>query len=138
MRTALEIYAGALENLSRDTLTDLPRYVAENVVFRDPFNHVIGVDKMQAMFAHMYDTLGDVRFEVLHQAMTGSTGLLHWRYIATLRGKPWSFEGMSKVIFNADGLVISHEDHWDAARHFYEHFPIIGWMLKAIRRKLFR
>ena len=123
-------------HLSKEALPNISKHVACDVLFRDPFNEVIGVDKMRQIFEHMYETMGDVRFEVLHHAMAGATGLLHWRLVATLRGEPWEFEGMTKVEFNDEGLVVSHVDHWDAARDFYEHFPIIGWALKAIRRMI--
>jgi len=136
MTSAVEYYAEFMRNLSADSLPHITRHVAEDVYFRDPFNEVTGVDKMQQIFAHMYETMGEVRFDILHCAMTGATGLLHWRIVATLRGKPWEFEGMTKVEFNEDGLAVSHVDHWDAAREFYEHFPVIGWSLKAIRRKI--
>ncbi len=136
MTNAVERYATFMGNLSEDTLPDISQYVARDVLFRDPFNEVVGIEKMQKIFAHMYETMGDVRFDILHHAMDDKTGLLHWRIAATLRGKPWEFEGMTKVEINEAGLVASHVDHWDAARDFYEHFPIIGWSLKAIRRKI--
>ena len=136
MTSAVEHYAEFMRNLSADSLSHITHHVAKDVYFRDPFNEVTGVDKMQQIFAHMYETMGEVRFEILHCAMTETTGLFHWRIVATLRGKPWEFEGMTKVEFNEDGLAVSHVDHWDAAREFYEHFPVIGWSLKAIRRKI--
>jgi limonene-1,2-epoxide hydrolase len=132
----VERYAQFMGRLSKETLPEITQHVASNVFFRDPFNEVVGVEKMRQIFEHMYETMGEVRFDIQHQAMDGATGLLHWRIVATLRGKPWEFEGMTKAEFNEDGLVVSHVDHWDAAREFYEHFPIIGWSLKAIRRKI--
>jgi limonene-1,2-epoxide hydrolase len=136
MTSAVERYAQFMGSLSQETLPQIAQHVANDVLFRDPFNEVVGIEKMQKIFAHMYETMGDVRFDILHHAMDGKTGLLHWRVAATLRGKPWEFEGMTKVEFNEDGLVVSHLDYWDAARDFYERFPIIGWSLKAIRRKI--
>lgn len=136
MTTPLDRYARFMGSLSRDTLPALHDHVAPGIRFRDPFNDVTGAERMEAIFDHMYETIGSVRFEMLHHAMVGETGLLHWRMHATLRQKPWSFEGMSHVQFNEDGKVVSHIDHWDAAREFYEHFPVIGWTLSAIRRRL--
>jgi len=136
MTSAVERYAQFMGSLSKETLPVITQYVVKDVLFRDPFNEVVGVDKMQKIFAHMYETMGEVRFEILHCAMDGATGLLHWRMASTLRGQPWEFDGMTKVEFNEEGLAVSHVDHWDAAREFYEHFPVIGWSLKAIRGKI--
>jgi steroid Delta-isomerase len=136
MTSFVEDYAEFMKNLSEDTLSDLSQHVTSDVFFRDPFNEVTGVDKMHQIFDHMFETMGDVRFEILHCAMSGNTGLLYWSMDTILRGKPWNFEGMTKVEFDCEGRAYSHVDHWDAAREFYEHFPIIGWALKSIRQKL--
>lgn len=136
MTTAVENYAEFMRNLSEASLPQIRRHVAKDVFFRDPFNEVTGVDKMQQIFGHMFETMGEVRFDILHCAMSGDTGMLYWSMAATLRGKPWKFEGMTKVEFDDEGLAVSHIDHWDAAREFYEHFPVIGWFLKTIRQKI--
>lgn len=140
MTTPLDKYARFIGSLSRESLETLPDFVMPDVHFRDPFNEVVGADKMAEIFVHMFDTVGDVRFEILHSALAsapdGDTGMLYWRLHSTLRKKPWSFEGMSRVQFNANGQVVSHFDHWDAAREFYEHFPVIGWALSSIRNKI--
>jgi len=136
MTHPIERYAEFMEGLSKEQLPEITKYVASDILFRDPFNAVTGVDKMQQIFAHMYETMGQVHFEVLHCFSTGDAGVLHWRFHGMLRGSPWTFEGMSKVDFDADGLAVTHVDYWDAARDFYEHFPVIGWSLKAIRRKI--
>ncbi len=136
MTTPIERYAQFLRTLNETRLTSLSEHVTQDVAFSDPFNRVQGIDKMQQIFADMYATIGHVQFDILHQAQNGDTGFLHWQLSAQLRGKPWVFEGVTHVQFNAVGKVVSHADHWDAAREFYEHFPVIGWALGAIRRKL--
>ncbi|MBV1885706.1 MAG: nuclear transport factor 2 family protein [Parvibaculaceae bacterium] len=136
MTSAVERYADFMGGLSKEALPEIGKHVAKEVFFSDPFNKVVGIDKMQQIFAHMYETLGEVHFEILHSAMSGEVGLLQWHMRATLRGKPWSFEGMTKVEFNEAGLATSHVDYWDAASEFYEYFPVIGWSLKSIRRKI--
>lgn len=136
MTTPIERYAGFLATLDETRLASIPEYVTQDVAFSDPFNRVRGVDKMQRIFADMFATIGHVRFDILHQAQNGDTGFLHWQLNAHLRGKPWVFEGVTHVQFNEAGKVVRHADHWDAAREFYEHFPVIGWILGAIRRRL--
>jgi hypothetical protein len=84
----------------------------------------------------MFDTLGAVTFKVRHAAADDDTCLMEWRFEATLRGRPWAFEGMSLVRFTPDGRVSEHIDYWDAAAALYERLPIIGRLLMWIRRRL--
>ena len=48
----------------------------------------------------------------------------------------WSFDGTSIIILDNNGLVSEHIDHWDAASSFFEKIPILGWMIKFIRKKI--
>ena len=133
MRAHHEHYRRYLESLTEDSLERLHEFVSEDVCFRDPFNEAHGVEAMTRVFRHMFTQLSHVRFRVLHAAASGETCLLAWRFEARLRGRDWSFEGASVVHFDAEGKVVEHIDHWDAARDFYERLPVIGWLLRGVR-----
>ena len=136
MTSPIARYGAFLEGLTVDNLDRLADQVTPDVRFADPFNDVTGIDPMRRIFAEMFDQVGPVRFTVLDARGDAVGGVLVWRFEAHLRGAPWSFEGTSVVRFVPDGRVVEHIDHWDAARHFYERLPIIGWLLGALRRKL--
>jgi hypothetical protein len=133
-----ERYRHYLETLTPESLGRLPDYVSENVRFRDPFNDVTGVEAMTGVFAHMFETLGSVRFMVTTSAMADRRCLMSWRFEARLRGRALSFDGMSEVRFDDDGRVIAHFDHWDAGSAIYERLPVIGSLLAALRRRIAR
>ena len=129
-------YRACLEGLTADSLDDLRALIAPGVRFADPFNDVTGADAMIAVFRDLFDRLGPVGFTVLDLMHDGDRCMMHWRFTARLRGRPWSFSGTSVVTFDAGGLVREHVDHWDAAADFYERLPVIGWQLAWIRRRL--
>jgi steroid Delta-isomerase len=132
----VENYRLFLETLTPGTLERLADYVAADVRFADPFNDVRGVGAMTRVFRHMFDNLGAVRFRIRHCVADGRTCLMAWRFEARLRGKPWAFDGMSLVRFDGDGKVVEHVDHWDAGRDFYERLPLIGGILRRLRRRV--
>lgn len=140
MNDALDRYAQFMTDLTPETLPRLTDVVSDDVYFKDPFNATHGAKAMQAVFQHMFDTLGHVRFTVKAQGLigdnAGESGVLYWQFDGQLRNKAWRFEGMSRVTFTSEGKVKSHIDHWDAARDFYEHFPVIGHALRAIRGRI--
>jgi len=43
---------------------------------------------------------------------------------------------MSELTFDSDGKVARHVDHWDAGKEFYEKLPLLGGVLRAIRRRV--
>jgi steroid delta-isomerase len=44
--------------------------------------------------------------------------------------------GASHLRFDADGKVAWHRDYWDAAEELYARLPGIGWLMRALRRRL--
>ncbi len=136
MRQACENYRQFLEHLTEDRLSELSDYVSPQVHFQDPFNDVHSIEAMTAVFRHMFDTVGPVTFKIDQMAIDGNTCLMSWQFQGTLFSRPWIFPGTSVVSFGQDGKVASHIDHWDAARHFYERLPVIGWLVAWIRRRL--
>ena len=135
----LQNYADFFDNLSIDNLANLSSVMTEDIHFIDPFNDTHGLRQVEKIFAHMYTSLETPRFSVAHMGMADGDeplGFLRWELNATLRGKAYRITGMSEVRFAADGRVNLHVDHWDAAQQFYEHLPVVGWVLRTIRSRL--
>ena len=133
---SLDKYVLYLETLNSSTINSLEDYVAENVRFKDPFNDVMGSDKMKAVFLHMFDNVEDVKFKVHRVYRNNDGGCLEWTFCGRLMNRNWSFDGTSIIILDNNGFVSEHIDHWDAASSFFERIPILGWMIKLIRKKI--
>lgn len=131
-----ERYRRYLETLTPESLAQLSVHVTPDVRFKDPFNDVRGVESMAAIFRHMFENIPEVRFTVRHLMAEGDNCLMTWRFEGKLRGRAWAFDGASALRFAPDGRVAEHIDYWDAAGNFYEQLPLIGWLLRRIRRRL--
>lgn len=105
---------------------------AENSYFRDPFQEVHGISGIITLFRHMYATLDHPYFEIIDVQGSDNGGYLRWVFYYNND----SFEGVSHVLFGSDGKVISHIDYWDAASHVYEKIPLLGFILRRIKRRL--
>lgn len=135
-------YARILEGLRPETLDKFSAALAEDVYFRDPFSETRGRETMAAIFREMFNQLGDIEFRVTDLMTSGDTCLMAWVMSGRPRGRGkvlgpiWRAEGMTRVRFNADGLVTEHVDHWDAASQLYEKFPLLGGVLMRLRRRI--
>lgn len=118
------------------TTEGLEAVTAEDILFTDPFNTINGQAAYRRLLDHTYRSIGIPEVTVTHRAWDGDTAFIRWVFAARLRGKPWAITGMSELHFAADGRVSQHIDHWDAARQFYEHLPLIAPLLRLIRRKV--
>jgi len=138
---ALDRYVRAMEGLTAATVARLDEVMVPDVYFRDPFNAVTGIDKVQQIFAALFEDCTAVRFEVRRRFRNGEHAVLVWSMGLRLRryakGPDWTIDGMSEITLHPEsGLVTAHVDHWDAAGQFYERLPVIGGALRLLRRRL--
>jgi len=128
------------ENLSPATLSSLRAVYADDVRFRDPFNDLRGVDALDALLTRMFQRLDATRFVVLEVALQEDGAVLVWDFHYRLRNWQPSRErlihGTTHLRFGADGRVVDHRDYWDAATQVYEHLPLVGTLLRWLKRRL--
>lgn len=121
------------EELTPDSLTRFPEFYTEDAWFKDPFNEVRGVAAIRRIFEHMFAKLTDPRFVVTERLADENSAMLVWelRY-----GKDQRIRGVSYLRFAADGRIAYHRDYWDAAEELYAKLPVIGALMRRLRRAL--
>ena len=132
-------YADFFENLTKEDTKELYKnFFDVNSSFEDPFQKVKGLDAIYKVFEHMYETLYEPKFIVDEINQNDSVAYLKWHFYFKLssKAKEQSFIGVSRVNFDNTGMVISHVDYWDAAYNVYEKIPLLGSILRMIKRKL--
>jgi steroid delta-isomerase len=132
-------YIRFYETLTPAGLDALSSVVHEEILFRDPFNEVRGLAAYRGILASMFDAAPDISFAVKHCAYDGDVCYLRWDSTATVKAlgrDPWVVQGMSELTFADDGRILAHIDFWDAASQFYERVPIVGGLIRLIRRRV--
>lgn len=132
-------YAQFFENLDEEVTIDaFKEFFEVDAVFVDPFNRVMGVEKIYAIFQSMYQDLISPRFTVIEIVQNDSIAYLRWKFDFTFSFNSivQSFEGVSRVEFADCGKVKSHVDYWDAASNIYEKLPYAGALVRLLKRKL--
>jgi hypothetical protein len=120
---------------------DLPRLAtlyAANARFKDPFNEVQGTPAITAVFEHMFRTLDAPRFVVTSQIVQGRQAMLAWDFLFSFKGelRTQTVRGATHLQFNEAGLVSLHRDYWDAAEELYEKLPLLGALLRWVKRRV--
>lgn len=106
--------------------------------FKDPFNEVHGLDAIRRIYSHMYTTLDEPRFEVTHAVTQDRNCVLTWNFLFRFRRRTQvqTVHGTSHLVLDADGRIADHRDYWDAAGEFYEKLPLVGGLMRWLRRKV--
>lgn len=136
MSDLLDAYCRFFEALRPETLDQLDSLTTPDIRFKDPFNDVRSRDHMKKIFAGMFDRIDEPRFIVHDRAIGASGAFLRWDLHFQWKGQRALITGLSDVRFAPDGLIASHIDHWDAAEQFYEKLPVLGGILRLIKRRM--
>jgi len=127
------------ETISLADLGGISAFYTDDADFKDRFNQVRGVPAITAIFAHMFEQVDAPRFVVRETVLQGDAALLSWDFEFAFR-KPLPagqqcIRGCSHVRFAPDGRVAWHRDYWDAAEELYEKMPLIGSLMRLLRRR---
>jgi ketosteroid isomerase-like protein len=125
------------ESLTPTTLDQLPRFYIEQARFKDPFNAVEGVAAIRAIFEHMFRTLEQPRFAIQDVIVQGDQCFLTWDFDFRLkrRGAAMRIHGGSHLQLDPSGRILLHRDYWDAAEELYEKLPVLGVLMRWLRRR---
>ena len=124
------------ERLSPETLASIDAVYASDAHFKDPFNDVVGVAHIRAIYAHMFDNLTDPAFEITQTIEQGLQAFVAWRFTFQWRGKAFDIPGCTQMTLNEQGRVVDHVDYWDVAQGLYEHLPLLGVVLRKLRGRM--
>jgi ketosteroid isomerase-like protein len=127
------------EHLTPDTLTQLGQHYAPNSRFKDPFNDIQGHAAIQQVFAHMFASLHEPRFAVTGQVQQGQQAFLTWDFVFRFRRFDTTtlqtVRGATHLLLDEEGRVTLHRDYWDAAEELYEKLPVVGGLMRWLKRR---
>ena len=124
------------EQLSPQTLPQLHQLYAPDAWFQDPFNRIQGTAEIEALFQRMFHTLQQPRFVVQERIEQADKAFLVWDFTFLWQGKAMHIHGGTLLHFAPDGRVVNHRDYWDAAGELYEKIPLLGALLRRIKRHM--
>ena len=124
------------ESLTADSLASVSDIYAADAVFIDPFNNLSGLQAVRAVYQHMFDTLVHPRFVVTNIVSDERQGFMNWDFLFECRNQAQKISGCTQFELNEQGRIVLHRDYWDAAQQVYEKIPLLGAILRALRRKL--
>lgn len=127
------------ENLSPADIDGLGTLYAPDARFKDPFNDVVGLPKIQRIFLHMFAALHQPRFVITGRIVQGSQCFLTWEFRFRFKrfhpAQEQCILGGSHLVLDDAGRITLHRDYWDAAEELYEKLPVIGQLLRWLKRR---
>ncbi|MBT3065437.1 nuclear transport factor 2 family protein [Rhodoferax sp. U11-2br] len=136
---AIERMVQFFEAVSPHNLDHLGEFYEPQARFKDPFNEVVGIPAIQHIFAHMFVQLEQPRFVVTTQVLQGQQCFLTWEFRFCFKGfktgQTQTILGATHLVLNEAGFITLHRDYWDAAEELYEKLPVLGGLMRWLKRR---
>lgn len=117
-------------------MAELAEVTAEQLEFRDPFNHTYSQQQYLAILEDMFSRIGEVRFKVHHRIQQQNSGYISWTFSGTTRlTGSFSFEGCSRLEADEKGCIRIHYDYWDGSE-LIELLPLLGAIVRRVKQKM--
>lgn len=137
MSAALAGVVRFYETLDAEAVHRVPAVYAADASFKDPFNEVAGHAAIVRIFRHMFVQVHEPRFVVTSSVLQGSQAFLCWEFhfrMKRLVDGPQCIRGATHLHFGPNGLVTRHRDYWDAAEELYEKLPLLGGLMRWLKK----
>jgi len=125
------------EQIDPSNVSQLSQVYTPDAFFKDPFNEVRGIDAITHIFRHMFDQVDSPRFIITNSVIQGEQAFLTWDFLFRMKrfsAQEHCIRGATHVRFAVDGRVNFHRDYWDAAEELYEKLPLLGSLMRALKR----
>ncbi|MGB8339200.1 MAG: nuclear transport factor 2 family protein [Burkholderiales bacterium] len=126
--------------LTPEAVARMSEFYAHDAYFKDPFNEVNELADIQRIFRHMFVSLSDVKFDVSETIAQDADVVLVWDFTFRIKkykpGIQQRIRGVSHIRFNAEGKVNYHRDYWDAAEELYEKLPLVGGLMRFLKKRV--
>jgi steroid Delta-isomerase len=127
------------ETLTPQAVATMGELYTDEAYFKDPFNEVRGLTQVQRIFSHMYVALSEPHFVVTNTVTQGDECFIVWDFkfrfkrfdTVTLQ----TVRGCSHLKLASDGCISFHRDYWDAAEELYEKLPLVGALMRFLKKR---
>ncbi|QYJ84932.1 nuclear transport factor 2 family protein [Shewanella mesophila] len=134
----LQNFIAVYSELSTDNLMSLEKIYHPDIEFVDPIHRVHGLTALLDYFTHLYQQLLSCDFVIEHVLEGEREAAVYWTMTfchKRLNGAaPISVQGHSRL-HSKDNKVVYHRDYLDVGAMLYEHIPLLGGIVSAIKRR---
>ncbi len=138
MSPALTVFCREYQRLSGDNLQVLREIYAPDICFSDPAHHIQGIAALLSYFEGLFARVTSCRFEIEQVMEQDGEAFVRWQMtFAHPRlngGREVSVPGVSHLRFA--GQVHEHKDYFDMGAMLYEQLPLLGGVIRGLKRRL--
>jgi SnoaL-like domain len=126
-----------VESLRTSTL----QVYAPDAWLNDTLKTVRGATNIQSYFLSTAQNTESLTVQFDDVTRSGD-GLYYFRWVmdnrlkSVAKGETLRTLGITVIRFDAQGRVLIHQDYWDSAAGLFDHIPLVGYGVRAVKARL--
>lgn len=138
MSPAIDAFCALYRQLGADNLHLLPSVYHQDVRFCDPAHELQGLKALTAYFEGLFSQISHCRFEIEQVMEQDGEAYVRWQmrfgHPRLRGGREIAVPGVSHLRF--ERLVYFHRDYFDMGAMLYEQLPLLGGVVRTLKRRL--
>ena len=127
------------QQLNASKLTQLSSIYSQDITFIDPVARHTGLNQLTAYFERLLKNCTACCFEIVDKSFHKTGGWMSWTMVfehpRLNKGRQVEVEGTS-LFKIANNKITYQRDYYDMGAMLYENVPLLGSIIKRIRRRL--
>jgi len=131
---AIRTYQAFFETISAPTVENIRNLATADFRYRDPLMDSRGINVVIASMHKWFADLDGIKFAMTDHAVSDRIVFQHWIMTFRIRKLPkrlWELEGVSRITFNEDDLIVDQIDYWDTAP-MLQSVPVLGRVVTVV------
>lgn len=136
--SVVEQFKETYRRLNARSLGLLTELYTDDVLFQDPFRRLEGLGELTRYFVELYAHVETCSFNFEDEVVHSQQAVLLWtmslRHPRLNGGQTVVVPGSTHVRFR--NKIYVHRDYFDAGAMLYEHLPVIGMVIRFVKKRV--
>ncbi|MFT5940098.1 MAG: hypothetical protein ACI8R9_002223 [Paraglaciecola sp.] len=137
--TVLQDFVRFYQQLDNNSAKQLCKLYGEKITLIDPVSTHKGLPALERYFTSLLSNTRSCNFIIQELNQQEDTAFVTWQmsfaHPKLKKGKLIQVDGISRILIK-DNKIVFQRDYYDLGNMLYEHLPIIGYLVRYLKRKL--
>ncbi|PHR31689.1 MAG: transcriptional regulator [Fluviicola sp.] len=109
---------------------------SDKVFFKDPIHEINGIENLQSYFKKLNENLIQGSFIFTDETIVDKKAYLSWEMELKLKKPKKNIKASGISVLTFEQKITQHRDYFDAGELFYENIPLLGRIIRLLKKKL--
>src|SRR5690554_6369725 len=132
----VEIFKVYFNQMKLGDDTALNEIYSDNVLFIDSIHRISGIENLKSYFKKLDTNLIEGSFRFIDQSIRDNTAYLQWEMNLRLKRPRKNVKASGISVLTVEQKITRHRDYFDAGELFYENIPLLGKIIRFLKKKI--